>query len=247
MARSLSSYLRGGSDGILGPLLAPLIGLAALGVAGIVAFRKRLDEDQARLAVAAFGWVVVGFWVVVVASYRPNRYVMPIVPGLAILAAIGLRLVAGWASEWLGERLARRQIARPASARSGMALAACLAMVIAAGPGLGLFYSWNHHATNDLPRVQDRFAALVPAGERVAGRESGLFLMKSRAITIEVQLTQTDTAANAGDLYSGGVRWYLQPTTAPVPPGVPAEAWAQRETLGCVTWNRLDECLIKLP
>jgi hypothetical protein len=259
MLRSLSSYLRGGSDGVIGLLLGPLIALAAVGLAGIAALRKRLDADQARLAVIAIGWVVAGFWVVIVASYRPNRYVMPVVPGLAILAAIGLALIADWAADRLASSRAGGRteesavvsgaVKPPTRLRKPSVLVAafaCLAIVVAAAPGLGLFYSWNRQATNDLPQIQDRFASLVPPGTRVAGRESGLFLAKSKAITLEVQLTQTDTAANAGDLYSGGVRWYLQPTTSPIPPGVPPAVWAERKNVACAEWGGLTECLVEL-
>ena len=118
-----------------------------------------------------------------------------------------------------------------------MALAACLAMVIAAGPGLGLFYPGTTTPPTICPGSRTASPRSCPRANGSPVANPACSSMKSRAITIEVQLTQTDTAANAGDLYSGGVRWYLQPTTAPVPPGIPAEAWAQRETLGCVTWN----------
>jgi hypothetical protein len=260
MLRSLSSYLRGNSDGVIGLLLGPLIALAGAGVVGIAALRKRLDPDQARLAVVGLGWVAAGFWVVIVASYRPNRYVMPVIPGLAILAAVGLAQIAGWVSDRLaltpaasppeGKAATSGHVKPDAGRRKSRALTpafACLAIAMAAAPGLGLFYSWNRQATYELPQIQDRMAALVPPGTRVAGRESGLFLAKSKALTLEVQLTQTDTAANAGDLYSDGVRWYLQPTTAPIPPGVPASVWAQRQNVDCAPWGGLTECLIKLP
>ena len=230
MARSLASYLRG-SDGVIGWLLGPLLALGGVGSLAIIALRRKLTEDQARLAVVAFGWVAVGFWIVIVSSYRPNRYIEPMVPGLAILAALGLRLLADTAA---------------ISARRVLALAA-VAVVVATAPGLGQFARWNRDATHDLPAVQDRMADLVPAGERVAGREAGLFLMKSKAIALEVQLTQVDTAANAGDLYSTGVRWYVQPDTSPAPPGVPADVWARRQSVSCTPWGGLTECLYHLP
>jgi 4-amino-4-deoxy-L-arabinose transferase-like glycosyltransferase len=233
---ALLSYMRA-SDGIIGRMLGPLLALAAAGTILIAAFRKRLGPDQSRLAVASFGWVLVGFWIVIVADYRPNRYLLPMVPGLAMLAAIGLRQFSIWLTE-------RRTSAR--WARAAVAIAT-VAVLVAATPGLAFFYGWNHAATHELPRIQDQMANLVPPGERVAGRESALFLMKSKAITLEVQLTTADTNANAGDLYSRGVRWYLQPLSAPIPPGVSDDVWTNRHTVACGEWGGLLECLVELP
>ena len=240
MARSLSSYVRGGSDGVIGWMLGPLLALGFAGLLSIVALRKRLDADQARLAVAAAGWVVLGIGVVVIASYRPNRYALPMAPGLAILAAIGLRLLAGRLAELRGG------VRLPVFRSIGTALAA-VAIVVAVAPGLTRYYAWNQHATSELPAIQDRMANLVPEGELVAGRESGLFLMESKATTLEVQLTQQGTAANAGDLYARGVRWYVEPDTSAAPPGVPADVWGRRQSLACGRWGGMTECLYRLP
>ena len=237
VAHSISSYVRGGSDGVIGAMLGPLLATAGVGVVAIAGLRKRLDADQARLAAAAIGWVVVGFGIVVVASYRPNRYVLPMVPGLAIVAAIGLRLL----SERMAEFKSRAWTGRLPAA------VAVLAIVFTVAPGAMLYASWMRQATDGLPAIQDRMAGLVPAGTQVAGRESALFLMKSKAVTVEVQLTQTDTEANRGDLYSRGVRWYLQPDTSPAPPGVPESVWAQRHELACGSWGGMNECLYQLP
>jgi MFS family permease len=240
---SISSYVGGDNDGLPGFLLGPLLLLGVAGLAAIAVFHRRLDQTQARLAAAAIGWALAGFAIVVIASYRPNRYLVPVVPALAIVAAIGLRA----ASEWLAEMLGPGSPGPRLRARALRLVPVALAIVLAAAPGLNWYYDWSRHATYTLPEIQKRFAALVPPGERVAGRESGLFLMRSKAIAVEVQLTQRDTEANAGDLYSGGMRWYLQPTVEPAPPGVPASVWARREIVACATWDRLNECLIKLP
>jgi 4-amino-4-deoxy-L-arabinose transferase-like glycosyltransferase len=243
IAGSISSYVRGDNDGIL-KLLGPLLVLGAVGLAAIAVFRRRLDQSQARLSIACLGWALAGCGIVLIASYRPNRYFVPVVPAFAILAAIGFRLISQWLAE-LAKRLPWGRAARWARPGVPVALVA-IAILLAAAPGLVQYAGWSRRATYSLPEIQDHFATLVPAGERVAGRESALFLMRSKAITLEVQLTQRDTEANAGDLYSAGVRWYLQPTTEPAPPGVPAAVWADRQTVACATWDRLNECLIKL-
>jgi len=260
---SVRLYLQGDSDQVVGPLLGPLLVLATAGIIAILAFRHRLTRAEARLAAAAGGWAAFGLGILLDVSYRPNRYAVPLVPALAILAAIGLHV----GGQWLVERLqSRRAVAlqpdpdhavdRPAPAaleltqdarrhrlgmRRAMPLLATVAVLIAVVPGLCLYGSWAANATYNLVAIQDRFASLVPSGERVAGRDSALFLMTSRAVTIIVGL------ANNGDLYAEGVRLYLVLDGEPAPNGVPATAWAARRSLACADWNSVTECLVRVP
>ena len=262
MVRSAWEYLTHDSDGLYGKMLGPLLALGAAGLAAVVLLRGRLGSAQSRLAAVSIGWLVLGFGILLIASYRPNRYVLPLVPPLAILAALGLHL----GRQWLSDRLAARSAGLPggaaprpragggveptprirrASERWAAPLLVVAVTVAAAAPGLVWFGSWARAATYDLPAIQDRFASAVPAGETVAGRESALFLMKSRAITV---ITQPGGGpANGGDLYAAGVRWYVLPVNDPAPPGVSAAVWAARQQVMCGEYGGETECLFHVP
>jgi hypothetical protein len=257
LLESVRAYLTGKSDHIFGWLLLPLIGLGFAGVVAIVTLRKRLSEPQARLALASFAWAASGFGILMVVSYRPNRYVVPLVPALAILAAIGLNLFLAW----LRERLAKRAAASPAAGgsdgsdgsdgsvpagrarRLAPGAVAILAIAVATTPGLAWYGNWARHASYDLVGIQNQFADAVPPGEMVAGGNSALFLMRSKATTVVVGL------ANEGDIYAQGARWYLLsvgpsgPTDVAVPTGVPAPIWADRELVMCALWRGGQICL----
>jgi hypothetical protein len=251
---SVKAYLTGKSDHIFGILLLPLLGLGVAGLVTIVAWRKRLTEAQARMAVAAFAWAAFGFGILMIVSYRPNRYVVPLVPALAILAAIGLNLFLGW----LRERLAARDAAGVSTAeaaagggpvrtrRLAPGAAAVLAIVVAVGPGLAWYGNWARHAGYDLVGIQNQFAGAVPAGDMVAGGDSALFLMRSHAKTVVVGL------ANKGDIYAEGARWYLlsvdpaHPDDAAIPTGVPPAGWDARERTTCAMWRGGEVCLFHL-
>ncbi len=238
MLKSAWHYFTGDNDHIFGTLLGPLIGLGAAGFLTIVLLRRRLTRSQARLALVAIGWLAAGFGILLIASYRPNRYVVPLVPALAILAALGIQLASGWLVE-------RRS---GTGAGSGPRMAGALVLVVtlaAAAPGIAWYGSWARGATYNLPDIQARFASAVPAGERVAGRESALFLMRSDAVTL---ITQPGGGpANHGDLYAQGVHWYVLPADDPPPPGVPAAIWASRESAMCGQYGGVRECLFHVP
>jgi hypothetical protein len=256
-------YLQAENDGVLGSLLGPLVALAAAGTVAIVAFRSRLTRVQARLAVAAFGWAALSFGILLVVSYRPNRYAVPIVPSLAILAAIGLHV----GEQRLGECLRSRRLlanqpdrhrsadeaatagtanpSRPNSPgileRRAASLLAIAAILVAVAPGLRLYGTWAGGATHNLVAIQNQFANVVPAGERVAGRDVALFFMRSEAVTTVVKFT------NQGNLYAEGVRLYLVLAGDPAPNGVPPSSWAARQPIACANWNATTECLVRVP
>jgi len=73
-------YILTDNDKLFGLLLGPLVLLGGVGLALVAAFHRRLSRAQARLALVSIGWVIFGFGVLLIASYRPNRYVVPIVP-----------------------------------------------------------------------------------------------------------------------------------------------------------------------
>jgi hypothetical protein len=202
--------------------------------------------------VAAFAWAAFGFGILMVVSYRPNRYVVPLVPSLAILAAIGLHLFIGWLRERLAARESEDERAGEET-RTGRAVRArrlapnlivTAAIVVAVAPGLAWYGNWARHATYDLVAIQNQFADAVPPGEMVAGGDSALFLMQSRAKTVVVGLN-----TNEGNLYAQGARWYLlasdaaNPNDAAIPTGVPEAVWATRDRVMCASWRGGTECL----
>lgn len=250
--RSAWLYVTSDNDHLYGTLLGPLLGLGAAGLAAIAVFRRRLTCAQARLTLVSIGWLLFGFGILMVASYRPNRYALPLVPPLAIFGAIGMCLVQQFIRAWVSERASPPDAAAAAAAeprrgtwrwagRWATPAFAIVIIVATTAPGLAWYASWARHATYNLPAIQDNFAASVPDGERVAGRESALYLMKSKAITM---LTQPGGGpANHGDLYVQGVKYYLLPVDDPAPPGVPDAVWAARERIMCAEYGGVTECL----
>lgn len=259
---SIWRYVVSENDHLYGPLLGPLLFLGAASVPAIAALRGRLNGAEARLVVACLGWLILGFGVLLIASYRPNRYVVPLVPPLAILTAIATHRIGEWLTERFrapaapstvereaedpdlpgGDPAAHLRPRGPWGARRLVAPAfVVLVTVVAVTPGLVWYASWASNATYELPRIQDRLASVVPEGERVAGRESALYLMKSKAVTLITQ--PGGGAANNGDLYAGGVRWYVLPTDDPAPVGVSAAVWSARERIFCAEYGNLNECL----
>jgi len=243
---SVASYLTSGNDHLFTRLLLPLLGMGLAGLVAIVVLRKRLSEAEARLAVAAGGWLAFGFGILMVVSYRPNRYVVPLVPALAILAAIGLHLYLGWLRERLSARLAAVDEggpAEPASRAFGRArgllpvAVVTLAVLVTVGPGLAGYAIWARSASYDTIAIQNQFADAVPPGGIVAGRDSALFLMRSKAKTVIVGL------ANQGNVYAQGARWYLEPSYSPAPNGVPDATWAARDRVTCAAWRGETVCL----
>ena len=278
MWRSAIGYLRG-SDGVVGPMLAPLLGLSAAGIVAIVALHRRLGRAEARLALAALGWAAFGFGILMVVQYRPNRYVVPLVPALAILAAIGLHVAGLWLLDRLGKRADPTSetavekgsetpsgafsaaaaatvevpiggelagVARSGSkfgrlARLALPLLTTIAILVAVAPGLRSYATWVNRPAYDLTHIQDDFATLVPAGDTVAGRDSALFFMKSKAVTLITQV------ANEADLYARGTRYYLLPADSAAPRGVAESIWAARQRVRCADYGGVTECLFLVP
>jgi 4-amino-4-deoxy-L-arabinose transferase-like glycosyltransferase len=253
LIQSIGGYLTGRNDHILGLILAPLIGLAVAGLAAIVVLRKRLTAAQTRLAVAAFAWAAFGFGILTLVSYRPNRYVVPLVPSLAILAAIGLHLLVGWLRERAAAGATSEAAAEASAGAAGRpqpasrslrrapGLVMAAAFAIALTPGLAWYGGWAGGATYTAVDAQAKLADAVPHGDTAAGSaDMALFLMRSQARTVIYGL------ANNGDLYAAGARWYLLDRDAPAPKGVPAEVWSSRTTVACFAWRGGTVCLFQL-
>jgi len=71
---------------------------------------------------------------------------------------------------------------------------------VAVAPGLLWYSSWARHATYTMPAAEASLADAVPDGQRVAGTESAIFLLRSHAITLLTQ--RVGGVANDGNLYA---------------------------------------------
>ena len=218
------------SDGFVA-LSVPLLAAGAVGW-GIAAARWRTLGPELRLLLtAACGWLVLGFGLLAVAPYRPNRYEVPLLPALAILVGIGARSASG-------------VITRRAPGRAwvvGVALA--LVLVV---PGMVSYASWMGRATYRLPAVQAQLAAEIPAGSVTQGDYAPAFAMLARAITI---VSRPATHISPGDLYaSRGVRWFVgHAQDAPVWAELHRAAWDARQQVLCSPWGSEPVCVWRLP
>ncbi len=208
--------------------------IAAMGLFGLVVVfirRRELDEALPRLVAAAIGWLVGGLGILAVASYRPNRYVLPMLPAAGILVAAGIAL----AGPWVRVRL-------PAAARAG---AVALLAVLLAAPGLVSYASWVVGAPSTAPAIQAEMAQAVPAGSVVVGVDVGLFMMRAPVVAI---ITAKGVPGNSGDLYhSAGARWYLtNPDAYPYSVSLPPGAWDARRRIVCAAWFNSQDCLYEV-
>ncbi len=201
-----------------------LIGI--LGLVGLVAVAqdwRRLDERQQRVAGMAVGWIVVGLGVLLISSYRPNRYLVAMLPPFAILAGMGLS-----------------SIARRAGRLRPVAVGGLLVLLVASG----VRFDRSTPETHDLVHAQADLAARLPRGAVVEGGLAPTLAMRAAVTTIVVQ-----GEVNRGDLYTRhGVRWILAPRNY-VPDWVAthASAWASREIVACYPWRPRDVCLVRVP
>jgi 4-amino-4-deoxy-L-arabinose transferase-like glycosyltransferase len=206
------------------------------GTAGVVlgwAQRDSLAPSTRRLLVIAAGWVVVGVIVLMVIPYRPNRYFLPLLPGLAMLTAGALSLWRGWARQRL-----------PAWAASR--LFATLAIALLTLPGLLMHLSQMHGSTRNLVPLQERVAAALPEGAAVEGSYAPLLAFRAPAVAI---VSRPAAAVNPGDLYTvQGVRWLvLEPGEEPAWAGLQPAAWDARQIVLCEPWGRVELCLVRVP
>jgi hypothetical protein len=217
-------------DGVLVMSLPLVIG----GMAGLVAAIGRwrsLDDAQRALAGAAIGWLVVGLGVLLIASYRPNRYSLPMLPALAILSAYLVPAVASGL-----ERLGLRRLAAPLL---GAALTALLL------PGLVMYGGWAVSATSRAPAIQAEVAAAMD-DRPVEGGLAPLFAMR---VPVPIHVRWSTAEVNRGNLYAdAGVRWLVmadayRPSWVDLHP----EAWEGRTPMLCYAWGRGTHCLVQLP
>ena len=225
----ISQYIQA-NDGTL-TLSAPLLIGAGLGAVLGLARWRRLSPEARLLLSVGIGWAVAGFGTLAIVPYSPNRYVVPTLPGLALVIAVGTHAAIGWPSP-----SARRSIVLTAV---GM-----LAPVLLAGPGLTRYAAWMGSTATSLPQIQDQVRTIIPVGAVVEGRYAPLFAMRADATTII-----TNFGANAGDLYATrAVRWYVdEKTSSPAWAGLHPGPWSQRQVVMCVTWAGAPVCIYHLP
>jgi hypothetical protein len=226
------------NDGLV-PLAWPVIMAAVIG-AIIVAWDhlrggshlRGSPSAQARVALIGASWASVGLLGVASFSYWPDRYVVPLLPGLALVVGAAVSVA---------DRRAVRQ------SKTVRRLAIATLVTVLAVPGVVAAADWATSTGRTEVEGQAAVEAIVPPGAQLAGPYAALFAMRLPVTTI---FTLGGSTLNDGDLYADGVRWFVVETGAPPP--VAAEhlaAWAARQERWCTNWG-LDEtpvCLDSLP
>ena len=222
----------GESDGAI-PMGAPLAVGSIVGIPLIALRWRSLDPDRRALAGAAIGWLVLGMATLLVASYRPSRYVVPMLPAMAILSGFAVAIALEVARE-------RLRIRTHAAVVAAVTAVLCIGVGFA---GVGDVVRWTAAATYQLPQVQAEVLERVTDGHAIQGY-APTFAMRVPVPTIVVR-----SGINDGDLYaSHGVRWLLaDPDVRPTWAAEHADAWAARERLACYGWPTGEVCLIRVP
>jgi 4-amino-4-deoxy-L-arabinose transferase-like glycosyltransferase len=212
-------------------LALPLYGAGAVGVVMAWTRRRELEPGQRLLIGTAIGWLALGMLFLVLTAYRPNRYVVPLLPAAAMLGGIGLA--------WLLERIPTGRAVRPLAAVGLLA-----ALVI---PGIVLWGGWVTTASSRLPAIQAEMLEILDDGAAVEGGVGSAFAMR---VPVPTLLTRPAIGMNGGDLYAlHGVRWLVADETyVPTWADDHPDAWAARETVNCWPWgDDGSECLIRVP
>jgi 4-amino-4-deoxy-L-arabinose transferase-like glycosyltransferase len=178
LAARLGDYLAH-SDQAVGRCL-PLLVAAGLGLAAAAVRWRSLDEPRREALLLATAWGL-GLWAAIaVGDYAPNRYVVPALPGLAVLAGFGLDALA-----------------RLAGGRRGRAavVAGVLGVAVAA-PGVGRFLAGADPGAGLRVRDQRALAARLPQRATVYGAYAPTLLFDTRVRTVTPWLP---AAANTDD------------------------------------------------
>jgi hypothetical protein len=151
----------GASDHALGRS-APLLVAALVGLAALV-WRWRSLDGTARDALVMAGLWGFGLWLAIaVGDYSPNRYVVPALPGLAVLAGFGLASV----------------VAAPGRARAALLVLVGLAVAV---PGAARYLSAAMASGDQRQRDQRVLAAALPEEAVVFGAYAPTLLFDTRA------------------------------------------------------------------
>jgi hypothetical protein len=197
LAGRLWHYLEAGGDGAAWRCL-PLLLAAGLGlVAASASWRGTGRAARDALVIAAL-WGI-GLWAAVGAGdylptqyVAPNRYVVPALPGLAVLGGFGLAWLAGALSRGTARAAALGTLGRPrAPAAVGVALALAVAV-----PGMARYLSAAAASGHLRERDQRVLAASLPARAVVFGAYAPTLLFDTRARLIS---TWPPAGANVDD------------------------------------------------
>jgi 4-amino-4-deoxy-L-arabinose transferase-like glycosyltransferase len=184
IAERVGRYLAD-SDQALGRSL-PLLLAAALGLAALARRWSRLDP-AARDALVMAGLWGVGLWLAVaVGDYlpghytAPNRYVVPALPGLAVLAGFGLAALAGRALGGSGEPTAEER--GPGTRRAGWVtgVAGVVLGAAVALPGVAVYLDGAMASGRSREQGQRALAATLPADAVVFGAYAPTLLFDTR-------------------------------------------------------------------
>jgi hypothetical protein len=237
ISRALA-YPRGHNDGAL-RYMAPLLVAAGGGtVVGVLRLRRLSPGTRVVLGASLAGFTI-GLASVVLGIGNANRYVVFLLPWLAILAAPVVAAI-----------IDRVGATGPAgTGRSGRRawIAAGIVAAVLAVQGVGLQVSWMRSATRNLVAVQAEAAGSIAPGTVVAGGYAPLLAMTTHALTIVPCCGARPV--NAGDLYAdAGARIWANPGP-PVWAAAHQAEWDARRPFACLTWtrHRLRLCLEQIP
>jgi hypothetical protein len=198
LAGRLGRYLAQGSDGAVWRSL-PLLLAAALGLVALAWRWRRLGRPARDALLLAALWGV-GLWAALGAGdylpshyVAPNRYVVPALPGLAVLAGFGLATLAGLAAAGGTVRLGGGAVRLGRGAAS--AVAAALALALAA-PGVAGYLSGAVSSGSQRQRDQRVLAAALPPRASVLGAYAPTLLFDTAA---ELSSPWPSAGANSDD------------------------------------------------
>jgi hypothetical protein len=177
---------------------------------------------------AALGWFLLGWAILFVVPYRPNRYVVQLLPPLAVLVAVGLATL----------RLCLDRLA-PA-VRGGIA---AVLVVGLAWHGTTSLVRWQSEATHRLTAIQARVLELVTDERPMEGGPAPTMGMRVPNPAIVTRFV------NQGDRYEQyGIGWVLiGPGMTPSWAAAHPEVWEARDTLECFEWGSGPACLVRVP
>jgi 4-amino-4-deoxy-L-arabinose transferase-like glycosyltransferase len=235
--QNVSRFIRS-NDGVT-ELAFPLLVGAGVGLLLVAIDRGRIGltwsapmSGPGRVALVGVLWAGFGFLSLASFEYQPNRYVVPVLPGLALIVGSGVAVIA--------RRIAER-------GRLAQVAIAVAVLAFLCGPGLVADAAWGARTGPGALAGQDAVERILPDGIRVAGGYAPLFAMRVPVTTI-VQFP--GTSVNADDLYASGVRWaFVEDGPPPAWVAGHQPAWEARVERWCAEWGRnaVSVCLVELP
>lgn len=207
----------GASDRAI-PYLMTLWLAAFAGIGFAIRGWRGLDRRQRRFIGAAVGWLVVGAGLLLIVPYRPNRYLLPMLPALAMLAGVAAAGVL--------------RLLRAAPLPRGVAL---VALAIGLGlPGASAYVSWASSATFELQAAQRLVEQHVARGEVIEGELAPTFAWRAPVI---VSVSRPRDGVNASPATARRVRWRIVAVDA-------SQVWRGLDAVGCVEWGGRQACLV---